>query len=128
MGQATAIVQKAYEAFGRQDVPAILDVVSDRVDWEFVGSSGLAYAGKRKSRDEVAKFFAEVGAADDIQVFEPREFIEAGDQVAVLGWERATARDTGQAFESEWAHVFTVRDGKITRWRGFFNTAARYGK
>lgn len=128
MGQATAIVQKAYEAFGRRDVPAILAVVSDRVDWEFVGSPGLAYAGKRKSHDEVARFFADVGNADDIEVFEPREFIESGDQLTVLGWERATARDTGQAFESEWVHVFTVREGKVTRWRGFFNTAARYGK
>jgi len=60
-------------------------------------------------------------------MFEPREFIEAGEHVTVLGWERARALDTGLAFESEWAHVFTVVNGKITRWRGFLNTAARYG-
>ncbi|HEY1216004.1 MAG TPA: nuclear transport factor 2 family protein [Bryobacteraceae bacterium] len=60
--------------------------------------------------------------------FEPREFIEAGDHVTVLGWEKSTALDTGKTFESEWVHVFTVQGGKITRWRGFFNTAARYGK
>jgi limonene-1,2-epoxide hydrolase len=30
-------------------------------------------------------------------------------------------------FETEWVHVFTVKSGKITRWRGFFDTAARYG-
>ena len=49
-----------------------------------------------------------------------------GDNVAVLGWEKALAKDTGKPFESEWAHWFTVQNGKVTRWRGFFNTAARY--
>jgi ketosteroid isomerase-like protein len=65
--------------------------------------------------------------ADDIHSFEPREFIEAGEHVRVLGWEKSTALDTGKSFESEWVHVFTVKNDKVTRWRGFFNTAARYG-
>ena len=63
-----------------------------------------------------------------MHAFEPRELIEAGEHVTVLGWERATALDTGTRFEGEWVHVFTVKNGKVTRWRGFFNTAARYGK
>jgi ketosteroid isomerase-like protein len=45
----------------------------------------------------------------------------------VLGWERSTARETGKVFETEWIHLFTVKEGKIIRWRGSFNTAARYG-
>lgn len=127
MGTATAVVQQAYAAFAQGDVPAILDLLDDEVDWEFVGSENLEYAGLRRNRDEVAAFFAAVAAADAIHEFEPREFIEAGNHVTVLGWERATALDSTEDFESEWVHVFTVRDGKITRWRGFFNTAARYG-
>ena len=34
--------------------------------------------------------------------------------------------DTQKLYETEWVHVFTVKTGKISRWRGFFNTAARY--
>jgi ketosteroid isomerase-like protein len=124
----TAVVHEAYQAFGRRDVPALLDLMADDVDWEFVGSAGLAYAGRRKNKEGVADFFAGVAKLDDIHVFEPREFIEAGEHVTVLGWERSTAIDTGHEFESEWVHVFTVKNGKVTRWRGFFNTAARYGK
>ena len=127
MGAATAIVQQAYTAFSQGDVAGILDLVADEVDWEFVGSENLPYAGLRRNRDEVAAFFAALSVADAIHVFEPREFIEAGTHVTVLGWEQMTARDSSEDFESEWVHVFTVRDGKITRWRGFFNTAARYG-
>jgi ketosteroid isomerase-like protein len=76
----------------------------------------------------VADFFSAIATTDDIRVFEPREFLEADGHVTVLGWETATARDTGNEFESEWVHVFSLKDDKITRWRGLFNTAARYGK
>ncbi len=128
MSTATNIIQQAYEAFGRGDIPAILELVADEVDWKFVGSPGLPYAGERRNRQEVGNFFAEVQGADDIHHFEPREFIEAGEHVTVLGWESCTGRDTARKFESEWVHVFTVKNGKVTRWRGFYNTAARYGK
>lgn len=127
MSDAASVIQQIYAAFGRQDVPAILELVSETPDWEFVGSPGLAYAGNRRTRAEVGGFFAAVGATDDVHAFEPREFITAGEHVTVLGWESATARDTGKPFATEWVHLFTVREGKVTRWRGFFNTAARYG-
>lgn len=127
MGAALSVVQKVYGAFGRQDVPGILDLISEQVDWEFVGSPQLSYAGPRRNKKEVADFFSAVPAADRIHAFEPREFIEAGEHVTVLGWEHSTAIDTGKDFKTEWVHVFTVKDGHVTRWRGFFNTAARYG-
>ena len=72
MGTATAVVQQAYAAFAEGDVPAILDLLADEVDWQFVGSDSLEYAGLRRNRDEVAAFIAAVAAADAIHVFEPR--------------------------------------------------------
>lgn len=85
----------------------------------------MAYAGRRNGRAGVAKFFADLVAADDVGLFEPREFIEAGDNVIVLGFEQAIVRNTGHRFESMWAHVFTIRNERIVRWRGWFDTAAR---
>jgi uncharacterized protein len=126
MGTATEVVKKAYDAFGRGDVGAILSLCAPTVDWALVGPAKLGYAGKRKTHAEITDFFVKVNELDEIHAFEPREFIENGDNVAVLGWEKCTARDTGKPFETEWAHVFTVQDGKVTRWRGFIDTAARY--
>jgi uncharacterized protein len=127
MGAALNVIQQAYETFGRGDIPALLNLVADHVDWEFVGPASLPYAGRRKNREQVAEFFSALQSADETQTFEPREFIEAGEHVTVLGWIKGIARDTGTPFETEWAHVFTVRDGKVVRWHGFANTAARYG-
>ncbi|MES2149519.1 MAG: nuclear transport factor 2 family protein [Pseudomonadota bacterium] len=128
MSTSKEIVQRAYEAFSQGDVDTLLGYVADQVDWEFVAPASLPYAGRRSNKQEVAAFFSDIARADDISAFEPREFIEAGEHLTVLGWEQARALDTGVQFDSSWVHVFTVKEGKITRWRGFSNTAARYGK
>ena len=118
------VVQQAYAAFGRGDVAAILALVADEVDWRFCGAKGLPYTGVFTTRAEVDRWFAAVAAVDDVQAFEPKEFIAAGDHVTVLGWERSAARPRGSVFETEWAHVFTVRHGRITRFWGLYDTQA----
>ena len=45
----------------------------------------------------------------------------------MLGYLEGFALETKQKYHSDWVHVSTVRNGKITRWRGSGNTAAPYG-
>jgi ketosteroid isomerase-like protein len=127
MGDALEITKQGYAAFGRRDIPALLKLVADEVDWQEAVPASLPYSGLRRNPAQVGEFFAAVDQAEDITVFEVREFIEADEYVTVLGYLEATARDTKQRFQSECVHVLTVQHGKITRWRGFYNTAARYG-
>jgi uncharacterized protein len=122
--EALAVVQSAYAAFNRGDIPAVLDLLSDDVEWKFCGSKGLPYTGTFRGKDEVAKFFASIPEVEDLLVFEPREFISAGEKVAVLGWERSQVRSGGRVFESEWVHIFTARDGRIVRFWGMYDTEA----
>jgi len=89
--QALAVVQTAYSAFGRGDIPAVLDLIAEAVEWKFCGSKGLPYTGTFRTKDEIAKWFASIPEVDEILVFEPREFISAGEEVTVLGWERTQA-------------------------------------
>jgi ketosteroid isomerase-like protein len=120
--QPLEVVQSAYAAFGRGDVPAILSLIADDVEWRFCGSKGLPYTGTFRTKDEIAKWFASIAEVEDILAFEPREFIPAGDKVAILGWERTRVRSSGKTFETEWVHVFTARDGRITRFWGMYDT------
>src|SRR5262245_50970767 len=121
---ALEVVQQAYQAFGRGDIPAMLAMISDQVDWRFVGPRRLPYTGTFRSKAEIARWFASIAEVDDIQAFEPREFIPAGDRLTVLGWERTAARPGGKIFETEWVHVFTVRHGKVVRLRGMYDNEA----
>jgi ketosteroid isomerase-like protein len=41
MHQALHVVQQAYQAYARRDLPAILELIAPQVDWEFVGSAAL---------------------------------------------------------------------------------------
>jgi ketosteroid isomerase-like protein len=118
------VVQAAYAAFGSGNIPAVLELVAEDVDWTFRGASGLPYTGTFRGRSAVEKWFASVFQTDDIQAFEPREFLAGGEHVTVLGWERTRALPGGKVFESEWVHVFTVRDGRVARFWGMYDTQA----
>lgn len=123
-GNALQVVQAAYAAFGRGDIPALMQAMSDDVGWTFVGAQGLPYTGTFHGKDEVAKWFASIPTVDEILAFEPREFIANGEQVAVLGWERSKSIPRGKTFETEWAHFFTVRGGRVVRFWGIYDTEA----
>ncbi|MBW8829662.1 MAG: nuclear transport factor 2 family protein [Burkholderiales bacterium] len=124
MSQPVQIVQAIYEAFGRGDVPALVAMMSDDVEWIHRGEIGVPYMGRFVGKEAVAKWFGLVAEADGIQAFEPREFLAGPDHVTVLGWERTKALPAGKVFETDWVHVFTVRGGKITRFIGTYDTAA----
>ncbi|HEU0203056.1 MAG TPA: nuclear transport factor 2 family protein [Burkholderiaceae bacterium] len=120
----TEVIQAMYAAFGRGDVAALLEMLSDDVEWTHHGDIGLAYMGTFKGKNEVARWFGHVAALDAIEAFEPREFLAGADHVTVLGWERTKALPAGRVFETDWVHVFKVRDGKVTHYIGMYDTAA----
>ena len=124
MSTPTEVIQQAYAAFGRRDIPAILDMLTDDVDWRFHASTSVPYGGRYTGKEQVRAWFVTLAESDDIQKFEPREFLEGPDHVTVLGWEQTRPRPNGKVFESEWVHVFTFKNGKISRWIGTLDTAA----
>lgn len=124
MSNAMEVVKDAYAAFGRGDVQALLAIISDSVDWRVAGPASLPFATTCRTRAEVQRFFDDLLSAEEITRFEPREFIDAGEHIVVIGFIAATIKATGKSFESDWAHIFTVKDGLISRWMEFFDTAA----
>ena len=57
-------------------------------------------------------------------MFEPTRFVGEGDLVVALGHYRWRVKATGREIASEFAHEFTVRDGRIVRFQEFMDTAA----
>jgi uncharacterized protein len=105
-------------------MPAIPSLIAADVEWKFCGAKGLPYTGTFRTKDEIDSWFASIPEVEDILVFEPGEFISPGDNVTLLGWERTRARPSGKVFETEWVHIFTVRDGRIVRFWGIYDTEA----
>lgn len=120
-----AVVKDLYAAFGRDDIAQIMTLVSPHVVWTFHGPVNvIPYAGVYKGPLGVKEFFADVAATIDVRKVVERRFIASGDQVAVAGWERSVARGTGGIYLAHWLHLFTVRNGRISRFEEFTDTAA----
>ena len=124
MNDALSLIQHAYACFGRGDIPALLALATPDVDWQFHGDHGAGYTGRVRGHAQLAEWFGEVARLDDIQAFEPREFLAGPDHVTVIGHERTIARATGRVFETPWVHVWRLRDGRIAAFTGFFDTQA----
>jgi ketosteroid isomerase-like protein len=127
MGEAenTKVVQEAYAAFGRGDVQGILDRVDDGIVWQGVYGAGshVPMAGERQGKQAVAEFFKQVGTHVNFTRFEPKEFIATGDKVVTLGHYTAKT-SANKEFDSDFAMVFTMRNGKVAKFQEFLNTAA----
>jgi ketosteroid isomerase-like protein len=119
------LVQNAYANFKQGDVPAVLEALTEDVEWFIPGPTEIIpFVGRRIGPGQVGEFFASLAQSQTAQEFEPREYICQGDKVVVLGNQRWTVNSTGKAYRDDWAHVFTIRDGKIARFREYHDTHA----
>jgi ketosteroid isomerase-like protein len=115
------IVKDGYAAFGRGDIAGLLSLLAEDVVWDMPGR-GLPLAGTYRGHDGVASFFQKLGQQADILEFQPREFLADGDRVLVVGWERMKIKATGRDAEIDWVMAFTIRDGKIAKFREYTDT------
>jgi ketosteroid isomerase-like protein len=70
-------------------------------------------------KDGVRSFFEQLARGYEITKFDPREFISAGDHVVALVRIAGHARETGVAASEDTAHVFRIRNGKISEFREY---------
>ena len=50
MSDPLTLVQNAYAAFGRGDIPALLQLLSDDVEWRFVGDRAPSSRSERSEK------------------------------------------------------------------------------
>jgi ketosteroid isomerase-like protein len=119
-----ALIQKIYAAFMQGDVATIVEYVSDDVDWgiEARGSS-VPWYGTGNGKDFVVKFFQSLAQAEDFSRFEPSGFLASDSAVSCLVSYESTIKKNGRTQSLNAIHHFTIKNGRISRWRGFEDTA-----
>jgi ketosteroid isomerase-like protein len=113
------VVREIYDAFARRDGGAILRRL--HADVEFHQTDLLPWGGCFRGHDGVHEFFDRLRNAIDSAVTVER-FIDAGDHVAVTGRTRGRTRSGGTTFDVAIVHVWTVRDGRISRFEAYIET------
>lgn len=118
------VVQAAYAAFAKGDVPGMLTYIDGDVKWEFSGPADIPWSGSFRGHDGVMQFFSSLTDEMDFLQFQPYAFVSDGNRVIVLGREILRHKQTGQELPTEWAQAFTVVNEKITAFREYTDTAA----
>jgi len=117
-------ITQVYEAFGRGDIAAILEAVTDDVDWAAEAASSAApWYGVRHGKDAVAAFFADFGSAMEVEEFTPVSVAANDTDVLTMVRFRARSRSTGKTAEMNLHHYFKFRDGRIAYYRGSEDSA-----
>ncbi len=117
-----AFVRSLYEAFAKGDVPTVLAGFDENIEWN--EAEGMPYGGQYYGPEAVAEnvFGPITNDVDDFDVT-PEEILADGDRVVVLLTYTGTAKESGNKLSMPAAHVWTVRDGKITMFRQLADSA-----
>jgi hypothetical protein len=119
------LVQDVYAAFGRGDIPSVLGAFDAKIEWrEAEGNpyqpSGKAWVGPQAI---LQNLFSRLGAEwADFKVH-PSSFHDAGDTIVVEGRYTGRHNGTGKALDAQMCHVWKLRNGKVTSFQQFVDTA-----
>lgn len=119
-----ALVRQLYADFSRGDIPAILSRLATDVEWNEPPSGPPPFGGTHRGREAVGQFFQRLATTAEVEEFQPRQFLAQGDVVVALGHYRFRARETGQAWETDWAMVWEFRDEEVVRFQILKDSAA----
>ena len=117
------IVRCIYKAFSEGDMETINQLLSPSVEW--IESDGIPYGGAFHGYEAVVEgVFSKIGAEWIDFTARVDEFIDAGDVVVALGADSGTYKATGKKMSAPTASIWTVKDGKIVKFRQYIDTLA----
>lgn len=117
-------IQEMYQAFARADIPAVLGAMDPQIEWReadnFIYADGNPYVGPQ---GVLMGVFARLGAEWEGFKATPDEIFDAGDTIVSRGYYEGRFRKTGRAVRAQFAHIFTMRDGKVAKFQQYTDTA-----
>jgi ketosteroid isomerase-like protein len=119
------LIQGMYAAFGKGDIPAVLEGFDPKIEWrEAEGSpyqmSGEAWIG----RDAILQnLFTKLAEDWDGFTVTPTSFHDAGDSVVAEGRYTGTHKNTGKSIDMQFCHVWKLSGGKVKSFQQYCDTA-----
>jgi hypothetical protein len=110
MGNDEAVARSLYEGFNRRDIPAVLALLSENVDW----ANGMD-GGHEHGREAVRAYWTKQWAAIAPRV-EPLRIMRGDDGATVVEVHQVVRDLEGKVLLDETVrHVFQMKDGLVTR-------------
>lgn len=117
-------VKAIYEAFGKGDVPTILGLLTDDVDWAADAEGDFApWYGHRVGKEAVSEFFQAIGGAFDVEEFTPVGLGASDTEAMAFIRFRVKSKDGAREARMNIHHYWRFRDGLVEYYRGSEDTA-----
>lgn len=122
------VVKNTYEAFVNGDMVTVLGSMAPNMEWrEAEGNPYMPSGDPFVGPEEILNnFFMKLGEEWDPFTVHPHTYHEAGDTVIVEGRYKWMYRETGNNGHSV-CHIWEVRDGKLTKFQQYIDTAGLQG-
>ena len=119
-------IEAVYAAFGRADVPFILERVSEGTKWDFsVAGSDVPWHVPVASKMDLPRFFQSMAENVTFEAFEPRAFVSGGLNVVVKLRVAYKVIRTGRRVDEEQVQWWTFdHAGRISSLRHYEDTAS----
>ncbi len=113
-GTNTELVKSGYEAFNEADMAGVLALVAEHAEWRL--TPGCMYGGTHRGHAGIVEGIFDPIAGDWSEWFpRPREFLEIGDTIVVLGDYHAVVRSSGTRIVAPFVHVWRLKHGQVVR-------------
>ena len=128
MNKNLATVNRIYEAFGKGDIPTIIDCIADNVQWEkwadnSAQKAGVPWMQAQKGKQGVIDFFNIAGKLE-VKDFQVLAIMSNERQVAAELVFEARVPSTGNSYRDEEIHLWTFdEEGKVIGLRHYADTA-----
>ena len=121
MGANLELIRATYEGKSEDNGRNLLAALAPDASW--TEAERFPYAGTYVGADAIiAGVFHRLGTEWVGYRAEVHTFLEDGDKVAAFGVYSGTYKATGKSMRAEFAHLYQVRDGKITSMRQYVDT------
>lgn len=115
------VISGVYEAFGTGNIPAVLGAFDENISW--TEAEGFMYGGTYVGPNAVLEnVFMRLGTEWEGFSAVPHQVIDGGDSVVGLGTYSGKYLKTGKSMSVPFAHVWTLRDGKIVKFVQYTDT------
>ena len=121
MTKPTEIIRSFYDKLKAADAPGALSLMAQDIEWTTMWHYKVVGRGPERVAEGL---FKPLMAEWSSFALEPTEFVMDGDTVVSLGRFTAVHGSTGKQVDAGYAHVWTVTDGKISRFRQYIDTLA----
>jgi uncharacterized protein len=115
------IVRRCYEAWNRGDWDGVIAFADPDIEW-YTPKEDPDW-GSYSGHDGLRRFWTDWAEAVGRLRFEPEEFIDTEDHVVVVTRRRGRGIQSGLEIEDRVIQVVTMRDGKGTCVREFYDRA-----